>query len=402
MHPRFVLVPSLVILAACLAPATASANPTVTNVRSAQIAGTHKVEITYDLEDGGDPVVQWSVSVQVSSDGGQNYNDNVPDSAFSGDGFGNNVTRGYGRKIIFDATNTPLASVYSRNIRFKVVATGGDGGGESLQHEKVILIPQGTFKMGEYQEDVYVDNFYIAQYPVTKYLWDKVASWAQDNEYDIGPSTAGGKAHDHPAHSVNWFSAVKWCNAYTEFINARDSKNLTPVYTRSSDGTIFKTGQEFPLSNSAATGFRLPTQAEWEKAARGGLVGKLFPTGDIISHDVANYFSWWIAGSPVFGYDEGNESGLHPEFAVGDQPYTSPVNRFPPNGYNLYDMAGNVMEYTSDFLSGHNVFVRGGSWARHPYVSIVYWPVTRGVTQATDWSSDGMELGFRPARRAFP
>ena len=250
--------------------------------------------------------------------------------------------------------------------------------------EGMALIPAGSFQMGsdtgEVNEKpvhtVHVDAFYMDAYAVTnadyKRFIDEVPEWQKDHiseKYHDGAYLAHWEGNtypsdqaDHPVVYVSWYAAV----AYSEW-----------------------------------AGKRLPTEAEWEKAARGGLIGRKYPWGD--DEDVTHAtVQFW--GSP---------------------PITTPVGTYRPNDYGLYDMVGNVWEwcldaYDADFytnspsrnpiagadsldtlISGSLTVetprvLRGGAWAGDPRIPSV---------AVRDTSEPGRTLslaGFRCVRNASP
>ena len=168
---------------------------------------------------------------------------------------------------------------------------------------EMVLIPTGEFEMGSNDgpdnekpvHTVFVDAFYIDKYEVTNAKYRKFIQFRGHAEPEYWNNSKYNQPNQ-PVIGVTWYDAM----AYAQW-----------------------------------AGKRLPTEAEWEKAARGGLKGKRYPWGDNISHDDANYLG----------------TGGRDTWAI-----TAPVGSFPPNGYGIYDMAGNVWEwcmdeYQADFYS---------------------------------------------------
>jgi formylglycine-generating enzyme required for sulfatase activity len=267
------------------------------------------------------------------------------------------------------------------------------------------LVPAGEFQMGDAYKDggpdelpvhtVRLNAFHIQKAMVTKAEWEETYKWAQDHEYQFDGGMGEGDSPDHPVQGLDWFDVVKYCNAKSE------KEGLTPCY--SVKGVIYRKGE--PLDSVQcdwnANGYRLPTEAEWEKAARGGLAGKRFPLGDTINPSQANYQS-----DSHYSYDSSPKAKWD---SPHREPGTSPAVSHTANGYGLYDMAGNVPEWCWDFylkdyyqaspaesppgpITGISRVQRGGSWDRTAYY-------IRVACRSYNLPENGSMGGFRCVRK---
>ena len=243
-------------------------------------------------------------------------------------------------------------------------AISSSGREQLPEHEAdagMLYVPGGTFRMGSdrhYPEEapvhrVTVDGFWMDRTPVTNRQFRQFveatgyvtfAETAPDpKDYPgILPHMifAGSLVFSQPKHAVDlrdfsqWWTFTRganWRHPYGPKSNIKGLDDHPVVHVAFADARAY----------AQWAGKELPTEAEWEFAARGGLDGADYAWGDELTPGGKHMANTWQGEFPIENTcDDGYEG-------------TSPVGAFPANGYGLYDMIGNVWEWTSDWYAGH-------------------------------------------------
>lgn len=327
-----------------LNPARA-ADPQVTNVRAAQLAdGSKKVEVLYDLS--AVPAGGATVTVAFSSDGGATYTITPAPSALSGD-LGTVAAAGTNKRILWDAPATLPAGTYNTQFKAAVTATENASGDEITVTLPggvtmvLVKIPAGSFQMGSPDTErgrwsnegpvhtvTISQAYYMGKTEVTQQQWQAVMGTAMRTDcgsYGVGPT--------YPVYCVSW-NDIAGPGGFIERLN----------------------------QYLGTTKFRLPSEAQWEYAARGSTTTR-FSFGDNLSCDdgcgactLADQYMWWC----------GNAGGA-----------SHPVSTKAANPFGLYDMHGNLYEWVQDWYGAYSAgaqtdptgpgtgsyrVVRGGYW----------------------------------------
>lgn len=218
-----------------------------------------------------------------------------------------------------------------------------------------VLINGGTFQMGspeneperdadERLHEVSVDSFYLAKTELTQ----------QEYQAVTGSNPSEFQGAGNPVENVTWYDAIRFCNTKSE------AEGLSPCYTISGTTVTW---------DKSANGYRLPTEAEWEYAARAN-TDTPFSFGSYVNDEDANCYN-------AYGYNN-NASG---QWVNGYLEHTVSTDSYLANGNGLYNMHGNVAEWVWDWYgsyseeaslnptgmqAGNYKIARGGGWNDFP------------------------------------
>jgi formylglycine-generating enzyme required for sulfatase activity len=345
---------SLLLLTAFAFAATA---PVVSNVVMLQRSdGSELVDVTFDLADAENDTC--AISILISADEGNTFTI-IPTPANLSGAIGAGIVPGTGKIVVWDI-GAESYDIQGNQYRVKVTADDGT----SDVPANFVFVEGGTFTMGNTlgggssvelpTHSVTLSAFYMGIYEVTQSEWQATM--------DSIPAYDCGVGDNYPAYYVSWYDLIKYCNLRSM------EEGLTPVYTISGStdpanwGTVPVSENatwDAVICNWSANGFRLPTEAEWEYAARGGTTNPDYIYSG--SNDI-NAVAWYEGNNTTDG--------------------SKPVGGKAANGLGIYDMSGNVNEWCWDWWgfyssaaqnnptgsgSGSYRMLRGGSWSCYAY-----------------------------------
>ncbi len=397
---RYLEIVLTVISTLCL-PVSQAALPVVENVTSSQRSGTKLVDINYDVDDADGDTLK--VRIEVSDDGGATYA--VPAFSLTGD-IGDSISPGTGKHVVWDA-GTDWDGEYSDQMKVKVIVSDTKGlPGLEWGNE----VPAGGFLMGQdggaegSGESRHVNipwSYWLSKYEITN---DQYAEY-MNMALAAGEIYRDGDAVYGYSEAYGFLSSNGLLIELGDDLDIRWNVNKFEPVSGLEDRPVSVTWYG-AMAFAAHYGYDLPTDAEWEKAARGP------------DHDDEGNFKGSDDPWDGFPYDSNNKTPVG--YYDGDQ---TPIGSDMVNDYGLYDVIGNVNEWTRSVPDSVETYPQEESLedARHNYANSSNYRVVRGgnyydISSDTDlkvynretdrnkatYYSDNCYPGFRVIRREQP